>query len=469
MDVSISQVSATFASLGLASHLGYFIRGEHQVKAPKLFIAALISPCIAIWALTHYGDVPLAHAARLSFAAWGSYLATVFASTLVYRAFFHPLRHYPGPRLAKLSQFYHMFMIRDKGDNYRYIHDMHAKYGEFVRIGPNLLSAADPDLVEPIHNSHSNWIKSEWYNIGWPLTTLHQMRDKALHDKRRRHGWDKAFTTKSLRSYDSRILKYSNKLIERLKERSGQALNASEWCMWYAFDVMGDLAFGRSFEALEKAESHFYIKVMHETNEFGTHMQTLTWLLGITLLLPQKLNPLLKLVLYSQECVEERQTRVPEEPDVMSHILEAGPFFHDKKLDKLILTGEARLLIVAGSDTTASTLTYILYNIAKHPAVAKKLREELEEHHVANDETFDITALHHLSYMTAVINETLRLHPPVPGGVFRNTPPEGATVGGHYLPGGVTVVGPHHTFKDRPRPLSDRTSSFPKGGPPSLT
>ena len=71
------------------------------------------------------------------------------------------------------------------------------------------------------------------------MTTLHQMRDKAMHDARRRHGWDKAFTTKSLRSYDSRQLKYTNQLISQIRKRSGVSVNATEWLNFFAFDVMG--------------------------------------------------------------------------------------------------------------------------------------------------------------------------------------------------------------------------------------
>ncbi len=66
-----------------------------------------------------------------------------------------------------------------------------------------------------------------------------QLRDRAEHDRRRRHGWDLAFTTKALRSYDSRVIKYADQFIAQMQRRAGQAVNITEWLEWYAFDVMG--------------------------------------------------------------------------------------------------------------------------------------------------------------------------------------------------------------------------------------
>lgn len=132
----------------------------------------------------------------------------------------------------------------------------------------------------------------------------------------------------------------------------------------------------------------------------------------------------------------------------MSHIFEAGDFFKkDKERERLLLMGDSRLLIVAGSDTTATTLVYCFYQLAKNPSLAEKLRAELKEKDIRNDGDFSVPALQYLGYLNGLINETLRLHPPVPGGVFRNTPREGILIDGKHLPGGVKVIGPHYTIQ----------------------
>lgn len=131
----------------------------------------------------------------------------------------------------------------------------------------------------------------------------------------------------------------------------------------------------------------------------------------------------------------------------MSHILEAGPFYDDAHLEKMLLMGDARLLIVAGSDTTATTLTFGLYYMAKHKSLVEKLRDELQQHNIRNDDSLSPLSVTPLEYLNGFITEILRLHPPVPGGVYREAPKEGITVKGHFIPGGTVVSTPQYTIQ----------------------
>lgn len=96
---------------------------------------------------------------------------------------------------------------------------------------------------------------------------------------------------------------------------------------------------------------------------------------------------------------------------------------------------EAQGYIVAGSDTTAVTLTYLVYAVAQDTRVRDKLLAEL----TALPEPVSYNDLRDLHYLNLVINETLRLYTAVPFGLPRAVPAEGARFNGFYLPGGVTV------------------------------
>ena len=48
-----------------------------------------------------------------------------------------------------------------------------------------------------------------------------------------------AFTQKSLRNYDSRVLKYTRQLSEQMHNRQGQDVNASTWMRFFSIDIMG--------------------------------------------------------------------------------------------------------------------------------------------------------------------------------------------------------------------------------------
>jgi cytochrome P450 family 628 len=83
--------------------------------------------------------------------------------------------------------------------------------------------------------------------------------------------------------------------------------------------------------------------------------------------------------------------------------------------------------------------------MALEPEVVRKLRLEVDEYFQAN-ELGDNLSLSKLKYLEAVINETLRLHPPVPSGVQRITPESGLNVGETFIPGNTIVQIPMHTL-----------------------
>lgn len=95
-------------------------------------------------------------------------------------------------------------------------------------------------------------------------------------------------------------------------------------------------------------------------------------------------------------------------------------------------------LVLGGRDTAALALTYTLYLLAQHPAVADRVYRECQD--VLGDEQPDIESLADLEYTDAVINESLRLYPPVYG-LFRE-PREPTEIAGYEIPANATVVLP---------------------------
>jgi cytochrome P450 len=86
--------------------------------------------------------------------------------------------------------------------------------------------------------------------------------------------------------------------------------------------------------------------------------------------------------------------------------------------------------------------------LAKDTTLQDKLRQELETLREA-DGSFSFKSLQAAEYLNGVINESLRLHPAVPSGVLRLTPPEGITIGTTFIPGNTTVVAPSYTIGRR--------------------
>jgi hypothetical protein len=117
---------------GVFVHLFYYSRGY---RVPQV-LGILSSHLVAGLALLTYfvSTEGLIHGVEYAIVSSLSYLAALFASIGVYRIFFHPLRHIPGPLAAKLSKLYNFYLSRD-GKMHIHQTAMVAKYGNIVRIG----------------------------------------------------------------------------------------------------------------------------------------------------------------------------------------------------------------------------------------------------------------------------------------------------------------------------------------------
>ncbi len=121
--------------LGVAVHLGLFIRGEWHLRAPTIFLGHVL-----VFALLFAKQLVSA------FSIWYGvalpslvYLCGLFVSMAVYRLFFHRLRSFPGPRLGALSKLWHVWLCRNS-QNHLVLEDWHQKYGTFVRTGQSFPS-----------------------------------------------------------------------------------------------------------------------------------------------------------------------------------------------------------------------------------------------------------------------------------------------------------------------------------------
>ena len=90
-------------------------------------------------------------------------------------------------------------------------------------------------------------------------------------------------------------------------------------------------------------------------------------------------------------------------------------------------------------------MVYLFYRLAMHPGHVKKIREEVE----SLESVYDSAGLKELDHINGAINEVLRLHPAVPTGGHRQSPPEGVEIAGTWIPGGTTIAAPRYTMGRR--------------------
>jgi tryprostatin B 6-hydroxylase len=248
--------------VGVVTHLLYFSRGEHHLHPqhyPQAF--ALVSIAATGLLLFRHG-LELSQAIRIV-GSLGFYFVTgLYASLLVYRQFFHPLNKFPGPLGSRISGLFLSIGFRnaDSAVQYRRLHE---KYGDFVRVGSSDLSIIHPKGVTAIYGAGSPCIKGDAYDATEPLRSLHSFRDRQSHDNRRR-VWSSAFGDSALRGYEKRIRQYRDELIAAFAETKGNPINVTQWFNNYSFDVVGDLAFGQSFDMLENNSNHWAVQLLAE-------------------------------------------------------------------------------------------------------------------------------------------------------------------------------------------------------------
>ena len=92
---------------------------------------------------------------------WHHILSFVFGgifSYVILRALSSPLRHIPGPFLARFMRGWHAWQVF-WGDFPQTLGALHAKYGPIVRLSPNEYSISDPDAVKTIYGHGTTFIK----------------------------------------------------------------------------------------------------------------------------------------------------------------------------------------------------------------------------------------------------------------------------------------------------------------------
>lgn len=97
------------------------------------------------------------------------------------------------------------------------------------------------------------------------------------------------------------------------------------------------------------------------------------------------------------------------------------------------LSANARLLLVGGSETTATLLCGVTYLLLSNPQTLERLTAEVRSAFKSEDE-INMSSVNDLNYMLACLDEALRVYPPVPLGLPRVVPKGGCEITGQFIP-----------------------------------
>jgi cytochrome P450 len=122
--------------------------------------------------------------------------------------------------------------------------------------------------------------------------------------------------------------------------------------------------------------------------------------------------------------------------DIVSRLIESVRQETDPRAGRTRMRDELVTLLLAGHETTASTMSWAFYLLDKHPGAWDRVRAEAVR--VLGHGTLDAESLHELRYTTMVLQETLRLYPPV--WLLPRVANASDEIGGYHVPAGADVL-----------------------------
>ncbi|KAI1381694.1 benzoate 4-monooxygenase cytochrome P450 [Hypoxylon crocopeplum] len=369
---------------------------------------------------------------------------------IIYNLYFHPLSKVPGPRLAAISDAPYCSWLLSGRQPYKIL-ELHNKYGHAVRVTPNEVSFNSAESWKDIYTQrpgHQLFLKGVFYEgssfATKGITSIISEQRPEVHKEMRGH-LASAFSERAIVEQEELVAASVDKLVRLVGIRGSQekGVDMSTIFESMTFDITGDLAFGEAFGALDSEQRHPWIATSLE----GLMQVTLidifnrypTIAKGLQLLWHTKFKKAVADVKANEELCEatirRRIEKDTDRKDFMTRIIEERD---PKVVSDKQLAAHASDLVIAGSDTTASSLSSVIYHLLQNPSTLAKLADEVRD---TFDQYTDITysATASMPYLRAVILEAIRVYPPVAFGVPRVVLDGGDIVDGYYLPGGTTV------------------------------
>lgn len=184
-------------------------------------------------------------------ASYGLYII-LFAIVIraAYKRYASPLRKYPGPFLASCSRLWKVLSTASGRTHLDHI-ELHRKYGPVVRIAPNEVSVASPEAARTLLSAGKRFFKTPFYSVFPPAENpdiFTEIREDAHAQKKRVANVPYSMAAMQQLSpfIDDTIELLVRKIDEHIAQHKG-VFDLGDYLHYFAFDVLGEVAFSRSF------------------------------------------------------------------------------------------------------------------------------------------------------------------------------------------------------------------------------
>ncbi|KAG6291031.1 hypothetical protein E4U09_004113 [Claviceps aff. purpurea] len=398
-------------------------------------------------------------------------LLMLVAVVALYRITFHPLARVPGPKLAAISSFWYARNIVE-GNMVKLGLELHRKYGDIVRVGPNELWFNTTEAFDQIYCTGKGELeKSDFYlatalnrpHVDWRLEahfpdTLDLLSERSMKRYRlQRRLIGRAYSAANMLKHESAIDSTLAVAIKRLVELDGQEVDLKEWMHILTVECLGAAVLSwspgmfrdgtdwgtltHSYQGWRRKSLFGVFPTMKKLEQWSPDLGRVfaSWW-GVVYKTPKDFRPFFpnvnRLVIRRIKAIARPKSRKPQRDgraDLLGDLIQLHkdkPEFNENYLRKMAVTNFG-----AGHETMASTLTSAVAMIASHDTVQRRLTQEVR----TTTEALVYANSHRLAYTKAAIREAMRLHPVVAMSLPRKTPPTGLHVHGLSVPPHTTV------------------------------
>lgn len=358
-----------------------------------------------------------------------------------------------------------------KGTSHYVIKKAHAKYGSVVRIGPNTLSFIEPSAWDGIYGMRKGRAALPRDPHFYNEMLLDKPAISVVHDEDAvsiRRSINAGFSPKVLSANESLWQARLAHLMSRLAEESadGTSVDMRNWFTFSMFDIVSEFVFGENLGCVEKGQFHewaqlvldyfFVATLLHQCHKF--------WPLNrvLALLIPPSLKG--KQDRHNEAALQRIRRRIRTDTgrqDFMFHFLRQAV---KERLSPRDIEAQATVIVLAGSETTASALTGAIYYTIQNKDVYRKLCDEIRGSFATEVEMTIQNILTRLPYLDLVLKETLRIHPPTANGFSRKVVnKDGHMISGRWIPPSVREIPSHFPFTlfTIPSPISPHLCAGP--------
>ncbi|XP_046752753.1 probable cytochrome P450 6a14 [Diprion similis] len=297
--------------------------------------------------------------------------------------------------------------------------------GIYDRRTPVLI-VRDPELVKDVmikdfskFSERGNPVHEKVEPLAVHLFNLETKRWRSLRSK-----LTPAFTSGKMKNMFTLILEcveHFEQYLDNLAAK-GEPIDCREITAQYTTDVIGSCAFGLQMNAMDDDNSEFR-KMGRKIFNMDTKIRILRllrlaapWLYEL-IGIPAMSDDITKFFTASvKETVDYRMKNNIHRPDIIEILIDVktNPEKLDFELTDAFIASQAFVFFAAGFETSSTTISHALMELAQNHDMQDRLRREITESLEASGGKITYETLRELKYLDMVFKETLRLRPPLP-------------------------------------------------------